>query len=116
MMKKFAMLLVVLVGTVLIVSPSIVNAFDISAAQITRLGIYPNMTPTSSTPVFLTDTAAQPQFSAGTMFYLHNSCGNEGLATLLTAFSMDKTIWVRIIGEGGAPAPGDYITILYVNQ
>lgn len=118
MMKRFAMVLFVLVGVAVVLSPSISNAanFNIAAAQITRIGIFPNMTPDSSIPVFLTDTAAQPAFSAGTMFYLNNSLGNEGLATLLTAFSMGKTVWVRIVGEGAAPAPGDYITIVYVNQ
>lgn len=117
MMKRFAMLFVVLVGTALIVSPSIANAanFDISAAEITKIGIYPNLTPTSSIPVFLTDKAASPQFT-GMMFYLHDSCGKEGLATLLTAFSLDKTVLVRIVGEGAGPAAGDYITVIYVNK
>ena len=117
-MKKFAMIVIVLVGAALIVSPSIANAvnFNIAAAQITRIGVYPNMTPTSSIPVFLEDTASQPAFASGTMFYLHDSLGNQGLATLLTAYSMGKTIWVRIVGEGSAPAAGDYIVIVYVNQ
>ena len=114
-MKRFAIVFVVLVGVALIVLPSSVNAanFDIAAAEITKIGVYPNLTPTSSIPVFLTDTSGA---FANRMFYLHESCGNQGLATLLTAFSMEKTVWVRIVGEGAAAAPGDYVTIIYVNK
>ena len=46
-------------------------------------------------------------------FYLSSALGNQGLATLLTAYSMGKTIWVRIVGDG---SPGSLVEIIFVNE
>ena len=45
-------------------------------------------------------------------FYLHPDLGKTGYATLLTAYSLGKTVRVRI--EGTAE-PGSLITHLYIN-
>ena len=44
-------------------------------------------------------------------FYLHPSILNQGLATLLTAYSMNKTVWVQI---GGDAEPSSIIEVIYV--
>jgi len=114
MMKRIGMLFVLLVAVVIIISPSVVSAaqFYIPSAQITKMGVYPSGA-TMRIPVFLTNTAGG---FTNMMFYLHETCGKEGLATLLTAFSMGKAVYVGIVGEGAAPAAGDYVNIIYVNQ
>ena len=114
MKKRFAMLFVLLVAAVIIISPSVASAtqFYISSAQITKIGVYPSGT-TMRIPVFLTDAAGT---FTNRMFFLHSTCGKEGLATLLTAFSMDKNVYVGIVGAGTAPAAGDYVNIIYVNR
>jgi len=45
-------------------------------------------------------------------FYLHQSVANKGLATLLTAFMMEKTVWVRIASTDAAV--NSLVTIVYV--
>lgn len=44
-------------------------------------------------------------------FFLHPTILNQGLATLLTAYSMDKTVWVRLVGTA---ENSSYITVLYI--
>ena len=46
------------------------------------------------------------------LFYLSEDLGDSGLATLLAAYSMGKTIWVRTLGA----TPGSIISIIYVND
>ena len=44
-------------------------------------------------------------------FFLHTAIVNQGMAALLTAYSMNKTVWVRLVGD--APRNGS-ITVLYL--
>lgn len=47
-------------------------------------------------------------------FYLHDTILNQGLATVLTAYSMNRTIWLRT-GDVDAAA-GSLVTIVYINK
>ena len=47
-------------------------------------------------------------------FYLHDTILNQGLATVLTAYSMNKTIFLRT-GDSIA-ADGSLVTIIYINK
>ena len=87
---------------------------DVGTARIERLGFDPRFTSTSSGfMVQLSDIGTNPQFAGVRQFYLSTQLGNTGVATLLTAYSLGQTVWVRIAGTG---ASGSLITILFVNK
>lgn len=86
---------------------------DVALAKIERLGPDPRFASTSSGyMVQLTDTAANPQWTGIRQYYLSSELGNTGVATLLTAFSLDERVWVRIAGTGES---GSLIKIIFVN-
>ncbi len=87
---------------------------DVAFAKIERIGPDPRFTTTASSGfmVQLTDVTASPQWSGIRQFYLSAALGNAGVATLLTAFSLGETVWVRIGGTGEA---GSLITIIFLN-
>jgi hypothetical protein len=87
---------------------------DVALAKIERLGPDPRFADSASSGVMvqLTDTHPNPKWSGIRQFYLSAALGNTGVATLLTAFSLGETVWVRI---GGAAETGSLITIIFVN-
>lgn len=87
-------------------------AVDIASAKITRVGVNPDSGPASGYFVQLDDQAATGAWVGTRAFYLSTELGDSGLATLLTAYSLGKTVWVRIL----AVDPGSIITILYMND
>ncbi|MBW1717554.1 MAG: hypothetical protein JRJ77_17345 [Deltaproteobacteria bacterium] len=110
--KKMSILVVLVVaGLSLIIIPTTANALDVASCTINRVGVaggYPN-----PNLVQLIDQAASPAWPGYMTFFLDSSLGNEGLATLLTAYSMGKTVWVRI--PAGAIS-GALITIIHIND
>jgi hypothetical protein len=44
---------------------------------------------------------------------LSSELGNQGLAVLLTAYSLGETVWVRIAGDASS---GSLITIIFMNK
>lgn len=86
---------------------------DVAFAKIERLGPDPRFATTSSGyMVQFSDTAASPAWAGIRQFYLSAELGNPGIATLLTAFSLDETVWVRIAGTAET---GSLVTIIFVN-
>ncbi|MDH4056841.1 MAG: hypothetical protein OEV58_15870 [Gammaproteobacteria bacterium] len=83
---------------------------DVLTAQIVRVGIDPRF---EGPMVQLTDLAAQPKWAGVRQFYLSSILGNDGLATLLTALSLNQPVFVRI---SGTAQPGSLITIIFVNN
>lgn len=51
--------------------------------------------------------------NAWRQFYLHPAIKNQGLATLLTAYSMNKTVWVQIAGNAESAS---LIETIYINK
>ena len=47
------------------------------------------------------------------MFFLTTDLGDQGLATLLTAMSLNKPVWVRIAGNA---EPASLISIIYLSN
>ena len=90
------------------------HALDVASAKIERLGPDPRFISTASSGymVQLSDSAASPQWAGVRQFYLSADLGNTGVATLLTAFSLGETVWVRIAGTGES---GSLIEIIFVN-
>jgi hypothetical protein len=85
---------------------------DVFVARIDRIGMYfPDQT--RGAMVQLTDLSSVPAWSGSRQFFLSQATfGNQGLATMLTAFSMGKTVFVRV---AGAAEPLSLITVIYVN-
>jgi hypothetical protein len=114
-MKKSTILLI---GTLffLFLSTAAYSA-DIDGCTVERVGAYPGLQNTelgrSGYPVFL----SHPDWSTTRMFYLSEDLGTAGLATILTAMSLEKTILVRIGATAAASASaGSIITVIYVNK
>ena len=87
---------------------------DVAVAKIERIGPDPRCANEVSSGVMvqLTDTSANPAWPGVRQFYLSAALGNTGVATLLTAFSLGETVWVRI---GGSAESGSLISIIFVN-
>ena len=93
----------------LMIMPAITNALDVPTARINQVGYNPAFQGTMVQLDDLSDT----RFTGIRQYYLSSTLGNQGLATLLTAYSLDKTVWVRIAGTG---EPGSLIQIIYFND
>ena len=102
-LRTVSILLVAMTLTVFI-APQFANAVDAAACSIVRLGNRPGTG--SGVMVQLVDTRtglpSWPDGQEGVMrqFYLHPDLGNAGYATLLTAYTLGKTVWVRIEDPG----------------
>jgi hypothetical protein len=105
-----SILFMVLLAASLLFLPQVTYAdVDIGNARIFRVGNDPRFV---GPMVQLDDLAANERWSGIRQFYLSPDLGNSGYATLLTAFSMDQPVWVRIAGDA---ASGSLIKIIFVN-
>ena len=59
------------------------------------------------------DDLSDVNWTGPRQFYLSSTLGKEGLAVLLTAYSLGETVWVRIAGDGST---GSLITIIIMNK
>ena len=106
----FSMLCAMLLVGSLMIIPAVANAtVDAADTQVTRVGADPRFEGAMVQLDDLTDT----KWTGIRQFYLSSNLGNQGLATLLTAYSMNKTLWVRIAGDGSA---GSLIEIIFIND
>ena len=112
-LKRVLILGVFLAATLnLIFLPVAANAaVDVAQAKIVRVGINPGTG--KGVLVRLVDESATPAWTGERQFYLSETLGNQGLATILTAYSLGKTIWVRIAGDASAAS---LISIVYIND
>lgn len=111
-MKKLSMVAMVVCVLVLALTmvPSAASALDVSIARIVKVGYNAAM---EGATVQLEDMRANPAWTGVRQFYLSAGLGNRGLATLLTAYSLQKTVWVRIEDPGD---PGSLISVIYIND
>ncbi|RJX18236.1 MAG: hypothetical protein C4575_11055 [Desulforudis sp.] len=112
-MKKRVILLVSLFAFLLAFAGQSLAA-DGSKCLIKKIGVSPGAGGTGSSGymVQLDDTAVPEAWVGTVQFYLSTDLGDSGLATLLTAYSLGKTVWVRTLGT----APGSLISIIYMNN
>ncbi len=112
--KRLPLYAMLIMGALsLVIVPGIANAtVDVRSAKIIKAGYYPGA-PESGIMVQLADQAGSPAWAGTRQFYLSEDLGNKGFATLLSAFSLGKTVWVRIAGSA---EPGSLISIIYVNE
>jgi hypothetical protein len=104
------LLLCTLVLGSLIILPGLASAdVTVSVASIIRVGIDPRF----DGPMVQLDDQSDGAWTGTRQFYLSSTLGNQGLAVLLTAYSLGETVFVRIAGDG---SPGSLITIIFVNK
>jgi len=104
------LLLCVLVLGSLILLPAIASAdVDVPVCSIVKIGVDPRF---EGPPVQL-DDQSDVNWTGQRQFYLSSDLGNQGLAVLLTAYSMGETVWVRIAGDASS---GSLITVIFVNK
>ena len=111
--KIFFMMVLVMVAILsFIIIPSTANATaNIPVAQIKQIGTILSGG-VAKIVVKIADGSATPQFTGDRQYFLHPDLGNQALATLLTAFSMDKTVWLRVESLDAL----SLITIIYCDQ
>ena len=112
--KKGYIMMVLMMAAVLsfAIMPSTANAYDdIADAQIIMIGTYLSG---GSTKIVVTvkDASATPKFTGNRQYFLHPDLGNQGYATLLTAFSLVKNVYIRVEDLAAL----SLITIIYCNQ
>lgn len=110
MKKRIAVLMSIFVFFVAFAGQAL--AADVASAKITRVGTNPATGPASGYFVALDDLASPGAWTGSQAFYLSTDLGDSGLATLLTAYSLGKTVWVRTLGT----VPGSIITVIYMND
>jgi hypothetical protein len=108
----FGVYAILIISTLLICMPLSASAqVDVQRARIDLLGlIHPS--DTRGAMIQLTDLGSNPAWPGTRQFFLSQAIlGNEGLAIALTAFSLNKEIFVRITGSAEKLS---LITIIYV--
>jgi hypothetical protein len=108
--NTYTLLCCVLILGSLIFLPAMAGAdVDVPVCSIVKIGADPRF---EGPPVQLDDQSDQ-NWTGYRQFYLSSDLGNQGLAVLLTAYSMGETVWVRIAGDAG---PGSLIKVIFVNK
>ena len=85
--------------------------YDCIRCTITRVGMYPGVAGTVDGIMVRVDDEAD-EWTGSRTFYLHDDLGKAGLATVLTGYSMGKSLWLRLADTAG----GSLITIVYINN
>ena len=112
-LKKISISIVFIVTALsLCTLPAIANAYDCAQCTVTRLGMVPGSFGTADGFMVQVKDAAG-EWGAGSMtFYLDDTLGKAGWATVLTGYSLGKTFWLRLVGT----TPGSLITIIHIND
>jgi hypothetical protein len=107
--NTYTLLLCTFVLGSLIFLPGLASALDVPVCSIVKIGVDPRF---EGPPVQL-DDQSDVNWTGPRQFYLSSTLGNQGLAVLLTAYSLGETVWVRIAGDGSS---GSLITVIFVNK
>jgi hypothetical protein len=103
----------ILVSLMFVVSVNNLYAADCASATIKRLGTNPVTGSTGASPYMVQLDCSADTIWPGTLtLYLSEDLGDSGLATLLTAYSLGKTVWVRTLGV----TAGSIISVIYIND
>jgi len=109
--KKLVGAFVVVLLSLCVISPAI--AVDCASAAIKKIGVNPTWPGTGASKYFVQLDCVDDTKWAGTIsFYLSEDLGDAGLATMLTAYSLGKNLWIRTAGV----ATGSLVTVLYMND
>jgi len=85
-------------------------SYDCAQCTITRLGMNPGAFGTEGFMIQVEDAAGK--WTGSRTFYLNDTLGKAGWATVLTGYSMGKTFWMRLVDI----VPGSLITVVHIND
>ena len=111
-MRKTIMVLSLVLFSLFIFSGNNLFAADCASGTIKRLGANPGGVSGASPFMVQIDCANDATWPGTLQLYLSEDLGEPGLATLLTAYSLGKTVWVRTLGT----VPGSIATVVYIND
>jgi hypothetical protein len=112
-MRKKIMMLPVVLFFLFFISLSNIYAADCASATIKKVGNNPVSAKSGASPYVVSlDCSTDATWPGSRIFYLSADLGESGLATLLTASSLGKTVWVRTLGV----TAGSIVTIIYMND
>jgi hypothetical protein len=86
------------------------DSYDCAQCTVTRLGMNPGAFGTDGFMIQVEDAAGL--WSGSRTFYLDDTLGKAGWATVLTGYSMGKTFWMRLVDT----VPGSLITVVHIND
>jgi hypothetical protein len=113
-LKKMSLSIVLIMTALsLLILPATAPAatYDCASCKITRLGMYPGKFGTTDGFMVQVDDAAD-KWTGSMTFYLNDTLGKAGWATVLTAYSLGKTLWLRVVDT----TPGSLITVVHIND
>jgi len=96
----------------LCIIPATAKAYDVSIATITRLGMYPGSVGTTDGFMLQIQDTSGGAWTGSRTFYLSDTLGKSAWATVLTGYSLGKTLWLRVVST----EPGSLITIVHIND
>ncbi|WP_446011686.1 hypothetical protein [Candidatus Electrothrix sp.] len=102
-----------LISLFFLFSTSTVYAEECAKAIIKKVGVSPTETVDATPYLVRLDCEDQDEAWSGVIpFYIGTDLGDSGLATLLTSYSLGKSLWVEV----GGITPGSLVTVLFVNE
>ena len=113
-LKKMSISIVfIMIALSLCILPATANAepYDCAQCTITRLGMVPGSFGTADGFMVQVQDAAG-QWTGSRTFYLNDTLGKAGWATVLTGYSLGKTLWMRLVDT----TPGSLITSVHIND
>jgi hypothetical protein len=109
--RNLMALVMILTGLFILMPFASVYAFDCANAKVVKIGVYPGDGTADGFFIQL-DDLSDAGWVGVRSFYLSPQLGKTGLAVVLTALSMEKTMWVRLVDT----TPGSLATIVYINE
>jgi hypothetical protein len=111
-LKKMSISIVfIMTAIAMSILPATVSAYDCAQCTITRLGMVPGAFGTEDGFMVQVDDA-DDEWTGSRTFYLDDSLGKAGWATVLTGYSLGKTMWMRLVDT----TPGSLITSVHIND
>ncbi len=111
--SRVVILWAIFISLLLVATTTNLYAADCASATIERVGSNPVTGSAGASPYMVQlDCSADSVWPGTLTLYLSSDLGESGLATLLTAYSLGKTVWVRTLGT----TPGFIVSVIYVND
>ena len=110
---KFGLLAICISAVMLLGVSSVSFAADCSKAEILKVGVNAGVgAGTASDNVISIKCLSDSSWGGYTGLIPNVAIGDQALATALTAFSLDKSVWVRASGK----TSGSILNVIYMNK
>jgi hypothetical protein len=112
--KMYIPTMLIMTALILCILPAIAKAapYDCVQCTIIKLGMKPGTHGTTDGFNIRVEDAAGEWGDRPRTFYLDDTLGKAGWATVLTAYSMGKTLYLRLVDT----IPGSLITVVLIND